>query len=262
MRRGGPLRSLAGAALAAAALSICNAAACAQPASALADWTAVVIAGDWRASETETTQAFDNGRREVARELVRAGFAPANVLQYSLRPPWPGDDRKVVMTDPREAIDAFAARAAIARAGCLFYLTSHGTPGGAMFGPSLLLTPDLLGKLIDAACPGRPAVVVVSACYGGIFLPRLAGYDRMVMAAARKDRTSFGCGAKDVHTYFDECFLKVMAQAFTFVDLPPKVKACVAAKEKATGMAPPSEPQSSIGPAFSLRAKELAFARP
>ena len=45
------------------------------------------------------------------------------------------------------------------------------------------------------------------------------------------------------------------------VDLPPKVKACVAAKEKATGMSPPSEPQTSIGPAFSLRAKTLAFAR-
>jgi hypothetical protein len=104
--------------------------------------------------------------------------------------------------------------------------------------------------------------VVVSACYGGVFLPDLAGYDRMVMSAARKDRTSFGCGADDVHTYFDECLIKVLPQSAGFLDLPPKVKACVAAKETATGMAPPSEPQASIGPAFSLLAKGLPFRRP
>jgi hypothetical protein len=266
---GGPLRRLSGAALAAAALLVSVTAACSQPAapepaaaSPLSDWTAVVFAGDWRASEGEATQAFDNGRRDVARALIQAGFKPANVLQYSLRPPWPGDDRGLVMTDPRKAVDAFMERAKTARSGCLFYLTSHGSPEGANFGPSLVLTPDLLAQLIAGACPDRPAVVVVSACYGGIFLPELAGYDRLVMAAARKDRTSFGCGADDVHTYFDECFLKEMPQAAGFLDLPPKVKACVAAKEKATGMSPPSEPQTSIGPAFSLTARELTFERP
>jgi peptidase C13-like protein len=233
----------------------------AASASPLADWTAVVVAGDWRAGEGKTTKAFDNGRRDVAKALVEAGFTPDNVLQYSLRPRWPGDDSKVV-SDAKTAVTGFMAKAETARSGCLFYITSHGLRDGAIFGPDLAMTPDMLRRLMAEACPARPSVVVVSACFSGVFIKPLAAPDRMVLTAARKDRTSFGCGADDIHTYFDDCLIRVMPKIAGFLDLPVAVKACVAARETATRMSPPSQPQVSIGRGFAALADTLAFAKP
>ena len=237
------------------------AASSAEPAHPLAQWTAVVIAGDWRAGPDRTTQAFDNGRRDIAAALTEAGFARANVLQYSLRPPRPGDDPKIVSSDSRVAVRGFVAKAAEATAGCLFYVTSHGEPKGATFGPSMILTPKLLGQLMADACPSRPSVVIVSACFSGVFVPALKAPDRMVMTAARRDRASFGCGADSVRTYFDDCVLKAMKTVTGFLALPPAVKACVAEREKAEGMSPPSEPQSYVGPTFAAMAPLLEFDR-
>ncbi len=69
----------------------------------------------------------------------------------------------------------------------------------------------------------------------------------MVLTAARPDRTSFGCGESDRYPYFDTCMLQDLPQAGDFADLGRRVQACVADKEKATGMAPPSEPQMFLG---------------
>ena len=53
---------------------------CAAPvlaqAGAFSDWAAVVVAGDWRAHSGAPSEVFDNARRDVARSLVSAGFAP------------------------------------------------------------------------------------------------------------------------------------------------------------------------------------------
>ncbi len=261
MRRGSPRLRLAGA-LAGSLLLLAASAPAAEPPHPLAGWAAVVIAGDWRAGPGRSTKAFDNGRRDLARALTAAGFAPSNVLQYSLRPSWPGDDPDVVTSDSRVAVRAFIDKAKTARSGCLFYVTSHGLPDGAIFGPKVLMTPDMLRRLMADACPARPSVVVVSACFSGVFLPALAAPDRLVMTASRRDRSSFGCGAESVRTYFDDCVLKAMAGAAGFLSLPPAVKACVAAREKAEGMSPPSEPQSYVGPAFAKASDAFAFARP
>jgi hypothetical protein len=261
VRRVFPFPALAGA-LAGLAFLLATSPALAQGAAPLSDWTAIVVAGDWRAGGGRTTMAFDNGRRDIAHALVAAGFAPGNVLQFSLRPSWPGDDPALVSTDPRAPVRAFVAKARTASSGCLFYVTSHGAPSGAVFGPNLLMTPELLKQLISDACPSRPAVVVVSACFSGVFTARLKADDRMVMTAARRDRTSFGCGADDVHTYFDECMLSALPRADGFLALAPAVKACVAARENAEHMSPPSEPQVAIGAGFAAMAPFFPFARP
>lgn len=263
MKPAGRFRRLLGAAGAALVVLYATSAmaASATPPSELAEWTAVVIAGDWRAGPGQTTKAFDNGRRDIAKALVGVGFDPSNVLQYSLRPSWPGDDLKVV-TSAKTAVSGFIDKARTARDGCLFYVTSHGLPGGVVFGPQLVMTPDMLRRLMVEACPARPSVVVVSACYAGAFLPTMAAPDRMVMTAARRDRASFGCGAKDVHTYFDDCMLQALPKAKGFIALPGAVKACVAAREKATRMRPPSEPQVSVGATFATLPEGLAFAKP
>ncbi len=214
------------------------------------NWAVVVIAGDWRSHGGGDTEAFDNARRDVAEELGKAGFNPANILQYSLRPPRKGDPAGLVVT-PQVAVNSFADLTGKAQGGCLFYVTSHGNQEGAVFGPSLMLTPAMLHRLLDQVCAGRPAIAVVSACFSGVFVPELAAPDHVVMTAARDDRSSFGCSDKDKYPYFDACMLESLPKGGDFLILSKRVKACVARKEGELNIAaqnlPPSEPQTFVG---------------
>src|SRR5215218_3326091 len=58
----------------------------AQAASPFADWAVVVVAGDWHAHNGGPSEAFDNARRDVSQALEHAGFQPANLRQFSVRP--------------------------------------------------------------------------------------------------------------------------------------------------------------------------------
>lgn len=215
--------------------------------SPFADWAAVVVAGDWHASSGQPSEAFDNARRDVGAALRAAGFQPQNLREFSARPklyrPQPGhSDIEAVYT----SLSELAGRT---QGGCLAYITSHGHPEGVVVGDELL-APSVLGAMLDEACGRRPTVVVISACFSGIFVPELAAPDRMVLTAARADRTSFGCGETDRYPYFDDCFLRAFPAAHDFRQLGGEVQACVARREKETGMSPPSEPQLSIGAAL------------
>ena len=111
--------------------------------------------------------------------------------------------------------------------------------------------------MVNSACGNRPSVIVMSSCYSGQFVSALAGENRVIMTAARPDRTSFGCGEMDQHTYFDDCFLRAMPMADDFPDLGGLVQQCVGFREQQMKAAPPSEPQVSVGPGviFTLRWK-------
>ncbi len=76
-------------------------------------------------------------------------------------------------------------------------------------------------------------MVVISACYSGVFVPILAGSNRMVLTAARPDRTSFGCGEADRYPYFDQCVLESMPAAPDFAALGRAAQRCVATREQA-----------------------------
>ena len=89
------------------------------------------------------------------------------------------------------------------------FLTSHGEPGvfivdmpGFDFSQ---LTPARLERMLDASGI-RNRVIVVSACHSGSFVPTLAGPTTLVIAAARADRTSFGCEDQREWTYFGDAY--------------------------------------------------------
>jgi hypothetical protein len=104
-----------------------------------------------------------------------------------------------------------------------------------------------MNQIVSNACGDRPTVVIVSACFSGVFVPELAAPTRMIMTAARPDRTSFGCGEMFRYTFFDDCMVQSLPGAGDFPDLAKNVSACVAAKEKAQKLQYPSQPQVSIG---------------
>lgn len=228
----------------------------AQGAPAFADWSAVVVAGDWRGSAGGPTEAFDNARRDVASALTRVGFQKDNIRQFSTRPDRYRDQpAKAELAGIFTALGDLSARAP---GGCLFYVTTHGTPQGAVV-DTRILAPGVLAEMLDRTCGKRPTVVVVSACFSGVFVPHLAKPNRMVLTAARPDRTSFGCGETNRYPYFDECFLTAMPGAHDFAVLASTVKECVRVREVAEKMTPPSEPQVWVGGEIRPMLPLLAF---
>lgn len=217
----------------------------AHAASSFADWSAVVVAGDWHASDGGPTEGFDNARRDVTLALGRAGFQAQNIRQFSVRPERYKDTRpeKSELRGIYNALSDLSGRTA---GGCLFYLTSHGLPQGAQV-DQIILRPGALATMLDQTCGKRPTVVVISACFSGVFVPTLAQPNRMVLTAARPDRTSFGCGQDNKYPYFDDCFLSSMPNARDFGALAGSVRECVRNRETAEKMTPPSEPQIWVG---------------
>jgi hypothetical protein len=90
-------------------------------------------------------------------------------------------------------------------------LTSHGSRDGLAIRAgrvTQLLTPaDLAGMLKSTGV--RHKVVVISACYSGVFIPRLANPDVLVITAADAFHPSFGCEDKAKWTYFGDAFFNV-----------------------------------------------------
>jgi hypothetical protein len=220
-------------------------------ASAYSDWAVVVVAGDWHAHDGSPTEIFDNARRDVSRALIDVGFNPSNVAQFSVRPDrYPASHS--LKSDAADIADTLSELASRARRGCLLYFSSHGTPGGLVLGQRTL-RPDKLDDIVTGACGERPTIVVISACFSGVFVRPLAAANRMILTAARSDRTSFGCGGMSKYPYFDDCFLSSIGGANDFRDLAIRTKRCVARMERETQMSPPSEPQVFIGREIASR---------
>lgn len=127
----------------------------------LEEWAVGVLAADWRASDGTPIEAFENARRDLTRAFGEAGFDPVNIVDLSLRPRWLGGTSLV----SELAFAAIASRAQSAKAGCLLYFTSHGSPEGIVLGSEGLLSPVRMDALVNEWCGERPTVVVVSACY-------------------------------------------------------------------------------------------------
>jgi hypothetical protein len=222
-----------------------------------ANWAAVVVAGDYHAHDGGPTEAFDNARRDVGRALVAAGFDPANIQEFSVRPErYPNE--KVLPSTVSYIKGGLEHLAAQARGGCLLYFSSHGAPEGIVLGDALF-SPAGLSRMVDDVCGSRPTVVILSACFSGVFIPALADANRVILTAARPDRTSFGCTQNDKYPYYDDCILSSFPQVTNFAALAATARACVGKREIKEGASPPSEPQLSIGGAIGPALPFYAF---
>lgn len=219
-------------------------------------WTSVIIAADWRDGYGRPIQAFDNARRDLVKGFLGAGFPRATMVDYSLRP-----DAANPVT-PQAAVDGLYDAAARGNAGCLLYFTSHGAPTAMVFGDAPRMTPDMMVNIVRRACGARPTVVIVSACYSGIFINALSAPNRMVLTAASRERTSFGCGADETYPWFDGCILETLPTATDFLALAAGARACVARKEQENAVDLPSQPQLFVGSEMQLRLPTLRFNQP
>lgn len=143
------------------------------------------------------------------------------------------------------------------------YLTSHGSKTfdlSVSFWPMPLnnLPATRLKELLDRAGI-RNRVVVVSACYSGGFVDALKDDHSLIIAAARRDRTSFGCGTESEFTYFGEAyFVDSLSRGTSFVRSFDEAKGIVAARETREQQGQdPSEPQMFLGEALKPRLESL-----
>ena len=214
-------------------------------------WAVLIVAGDDSAQNGKPSPVFDNGRKALAKAFAGIGFSPANTEQFSLHP-----DSVARATSFSSIASALWDLSNRAPGGCLIYFTSHGTPDGIVVGRGEV-SPNRVAAAINNACGDKRSVIVMSACFSGQFVPVLARDSRIVITAARPDRTSFGCGEMDQYTFFDDCFLRALPMGGDFATLGDLIKQCVTAREKEVKAEPPSEPQVSIGSkvTFTLRWK-------
>jgi hypothetical protein len=144
----------------------------------------------------------------------------------------------------------------------MVYLASHGSRDHTLDValPPLELVPvtpaALRGLFDEAGIKWR--IVVVSACYSGGFIDALKDDFTVVLTAADAGRTSFGCGHRSDSTFFGEAlFQHGLVEHDSLLDAFAAASRRVEERERSGGFAPPSNPQSFVGPAMADKLREL-----
>ena len=209
-----------------------------EPPSPIA-WKAVLMTGD------DEIQTFDNARKSLRNDLLQFGLAPENVRELSMSP---AEVQRGVGASSAENLQKSLSSLAVGDGdGCLVHMTSHGTRQGFFMKNQPLLTPSQLDSMLEASCRDRPTVVLVSACYSGTFAQSVMQKpNRVILTAARDDRTSFGCSSENEFTYWDGCLIENLAKAETWQSLHDRIRQCIETKES-KGRFTPSLPQAFFG---------------
>src|SRR5208282_5601931 len=100
-------------------------------------------------------------------------------------------------------------------------------------------------------------VVIVSACYAGIFVPPLADDSTIVLAAAGPKNTSFGCAPERDWTYFgDALFHQSLQPGTDFMQAFDHARVLISGWELMDHVTP-SNPEAHFGPALVEKLKPL-----
>lgn len=147
----------------------------------------------------------------------------------------------------------------------VLYTTSHGMDLGLAYhygdsGYGVLSPASLKAALEQAGI--RKRVLIISACYSGVFVPALASPDTAILTAAASTRSSFGCVAENDWTFFGDALInRALRQPVTLDEAARMAGRSVAEWEtKARFLA--SLPQVSIGPEVGTWLPALEAARP
>lgn len=132
----------------------------------------------------------------------------------------------------------------------VLYTTSHGAQFGIVYndadqGFGAISPTRLWGTLSQLGIRNR--LIMISACYAGVFVPALSSDTTAIITAASADRTSFGCEADNDWTFFGDALINHALRK-------PQPLAAAAQEAVATiggwerdGKLEASQPQVSIG---------------
>ena len=92
----------------------------------------------------------------------------------------------------------------------VLYSTSHGTPLGLTWREGdrdmASITPKQMREWLDRHGI-RNRLLILSACFSGIFVPGLQTSNSVIVTAAARDRISFGCFADNDWTFFGDAMI-------------------------------------------------------
>ncbi len=109
------------------------------------------------------------------------------------------------------ALAAIAAKMDVKEDVLILYATTHGDPRvGLVYRDGEkgvgMIAPVRLANLLSELKIGK-RMVLLSACYAGVFIPVLANDDSVVITAASDDRPSFGCAPANDWTFFGDALI-------------------------------------------------------
>lgn len=199
----------------------------------------------------DSDAVFGREAREAAVVLSRRYDAAGRTLLLA------GTDGTADSTAPRGAPDHLAL--ALARVAELMdrredvlvlYVTTHGAPFGLFYndgdaGVGAVSPTRLWTTLSQLGIENR--LLILSACFAGVFVPMLQSPGTAIVTAASAERTSFGCQADSDWTFFGDAMINhalrkpqplgpATAEAFALIE-----------GWEAKGALKPSEPQVAIG---------------
>jgi hypothetical protein len=131
------------------------------------------------------------------------------------------------------------------------YLTSHGSKEKGLsveFTPLQLnmIDPKSLKAILNNSGI-KYRVLVISACYSGIFTEPLKNEYTLIMTASAPDRQSFGCSNEGDFTYLGKAlFQEQLSHGFSLLDSFERAIESINMREKIEGLEP-SQPQLFVG---------------
>ncbi len=206
-------------------------------------YRAVLVAGD------DSLPVFDNAADDVVIWLRRQGAVASGALQRLSTTPAVIGRNGVRSASLEHVLDAVENMKPDAGEGCFVFATSHGAPhrGLVLAEADEFLNPRALDRALASGCGNAPTVVIISGCFSGNFAQApMARVNRIVFAAARPDRPSFGCGAGRSYTVYDRCLLDALDQGSVWQQAFGLIQRCVASEERRERFEP-SEPQAYFG---------------
>ena len=134
----------------------------------------------------------------------------------------------------------------------VLYATSHGAQVGLAYHESDvgygILAPSRLGSVLGELGIRR-RIVLLSACYSGVFVPFLRSPDTAIVTAASAERTSFGCQADNDWTFFGDALVNnALRKPQPLIAASAEASQSIAGWEATYGLQP-SQPQVAFGEA-------------
>ncbi len=152
----------------------------------------------------------------------------------------------------------------------VLYTTSHGSKWGLAYhygdsGYGIFSPARLKVALEELGIVRR--ILVISACYSGVFVPAMASADTAILTAAASERNSFGCEPQNDWTFYGDAMInRAMRQPVPLSEVASEVNRTIAEWESGRRLLA-SLPQTSIGagvsdwlPALEARMPQVATA--
>jgi hypothetical protein len=142
----------------------------------------------------------------------------------------------------------------------LLLMTSHGEHTGFALKLPNETVSELTAQFVAATLNNegiKNRIVIVSACFSGLFVPPLANDDTIVLTAADADSTSFGCAPERDWTYFGDALFRQSVRRGRDLQRAFENARTLISGWELMDHARPSNPQAHFGP--TLVAKLAPF---